>query len=128
MGLIVKDYRLTPYELELLDVIWNLEEASVQEVCDALPRDLAYTTVMTTLSLLVQKKKVLERVKRGRAYIYKPAITREEVSRFMLGQIKQVLHQDSLPSLMLNLLENEEISEDDINALKAAIRKLEDLQ
>ncbi|MFI4847508.1 MAG: BlaI/MecI/CopY family transcriptional regulator [Gimesia chilikensis] len=121
----MKDYRLTPYELELMDVIWDLGEASVQDVCDALPRDLAYTTVMTTLSLLVQKKKVLKRVKNGRAYIYQPVVSREEVSRSMLGQIKQVLLKDSLPSLMLNLLEEENISEDDINALKEAIRKLE---
>jgi predicted transcriptional regulator len=121
----VKDYRLTPYELELMDVIWDLGEASVQDVCDALPRDLAYTTVMTTLSLLVQKKKVLKRVKNGRAYIYQPVVSREEVSRSMLGQIKQVLLKDSLPSLMLNLLEEENISADDINALKEAIRKLE---
>ncbi|WP_242022294.1 BlaI/MecI/CopY family transcriptional regulator [Gimesia chilikensis] len=121
----MKDYRLTPYELELMDVIWDLGEASVQDVCDALPRDLAYTTVMTTLSLLVQKKKVLKRVKDGRAYIYQPVVSREEVSRSMLGQIKQVLLKDSLPSLMLNLLEEENISEDDINALKEAIRKLE---
>ncbi|WP_228030535.1 BlaI/MecI/CopY family transcriptional regulator [Gimesia benthica] len=121
----MKDYRLTPYELELMDVIWDLGEASVQDVCDALPRNLAYTTVMTTLSLLVQKKKVLKRVKNGRAYIYQPVVSREEVSRSMLGQIKQVLLKDSLPSLMLNLLEEEKISEDDINALKEAIRKLE---
>ncbi len=121
----MKDYRLTPYELELMDVIWDLGKASVQDVCDALPRDLAYTTVMTTLSLLVQKKKVLKRVKNGRAYIYQPVVSREEVSRSMLGQIKQVLLKDSLPSLMLNLLEEENISADDISALKEAIRKLE---
>ncbi|QDT19805.1 BlaI/MecI/CopY family transcriptional regulator [Gimesia chilikensis] len=121
----MKDYRLTPYELELMDVIWDLGEASVQDVCDALPRDLAYTTVMTTLSLLVQKKKVLKRVKNGRAYIYQPVVSREEVSRSMLGQIKQVLLKNSLPSLMLNLLEEENISADDISALKEAIRKLE---
>lgn len=122
----MKDYRLTPYELELMDVIWNLKEASVQEVCDALPRELAYTTVMTTLSLLVQKKKVLKRCKRKRAYIYQPVVTREEVSRSMLGQIKQVLLGNSLPDLVLNLLEDEKISEDDISALKDAIQKLEE--
>jgi len=33
-----------------------------------------------------------------------------------------------LPSLMLNLLEDEEMSSDDINALKAAIHKLENQQ
>lgn len=121
----MKDYRLTHYELELMGVIWELKEASVQDVCDALPRDLAYTTVMTTLTLLAQKKKVLKRIKRGRAYIYQPAVTREQVSQSMLGQLKQVLLGDSLPTLMLSLLENENVSEDDITALKQAINKLE---
>ncbi|MCA9016259.1 MAG: BlaI/MecI/CopY family transcriptional regulator [Planctomycetaceae bacterium] len=108
-----------------MGVIWELEEASVQDVCDALPRELAYTTVMTTLSLLAKKKKVLKRIKRGRAYIYRPAVTREEVSQSMLGQLKQVLLGDSLPTLMLNLLESESMSTDDITALNNAISRLE---
>ncbi|WP_299460937.1 BlaI/MecI/CopY family transcriptional regulator [uncultured Gimesia sp.] len=124
-GMPVKDYRLTHYELELMGVIWELEEASVQDVCDALPRELAYTTVMTTLTLLAKKKKVLHRVKRGRAYIYRAAVSREAVSQSMLSQLKQVLLGDSLPTLMVNLLENENMSESDISALKTAINKLE---
>ena len=64
--------RLTRYELELMDVLWSRGEGTVQDVCDALHRPLAYTTVMTTLRLLEDKKKVLQRVKRGRAYVYRP--------------------------------------------------------
>ena len=57
--------RLTRYELELMDVLWQRGEGTVQEVCDQLGRPLAYTTVMTTLRLLHSKKKVLKRVKRS---------------------------------------------------------------
>ena len=57
--------RLTRYELELMDVLWRLGQGTVQDVCDNLNRELAYTTVMTTLRLLHSKKKVLKRVKRG---------------------------------------------------------------
>src|SRR6478752_4399996 len=49
--------RLTRCELELMDVLWQKGEATVQEVCDELTRPLAYTTVMTTLGLLHSKKK-----------------------------------------------------------------------
>src|SRR3978361_2133798 len=73
--------RLTRCELELMDVLWQKGEATVQEVCDQLTRPLAYTTVMTTLGLLHSKKKVLKRVKRGRAHVYQPLISRDEVSR-----------------------------------------------
>ena len=32
------EHRLTRYELELMDVLWELGEGSVQEVCDKLER------------------------------------------------------------------------------------------
>src|SRR5689334_5989047 len=66
--------RLTRYELEIMDVVWKAGEATVQDVCDGLKRTLAYTTVMTTLTLLESKKKVLERTKRGRAFVYRPLV------------------------------------------------------
>lgn len=121
----MKDYKLTNYELELMDVIWRQGEATVQDVCNSLSRELAYTTVMTTLSLLVNKKKVLNRVKQGRSYLYRPTVTRDEVSVFVLDHVKKVLLEDSPSKFVLSFLENEEISDDDIAAIKKAIRKLE---
>ena len=118
--------RLTRYELELMDVLWQRGEATVQEVCDELKRPLAYTTVMTTLSLLHSKKKVLTRVKRGRAHVYRPAVTREDVSGAVIRDLKHVLFDDQLPALVLGLLGDGKFSREDLKALKSAIRKLEE--
>lgn len=118
-------FRLTRYELELMDVLWNRGEATVQEVCDQLGRPLAYTTVMTTLRLLHSKKKVLKRVKRGRAHVYQPAVTREDVSRSVIRDLQAVLFADRLPTLMLGLLENGRFSQEDVDALKVALEKVE---
>lgn len=117
--------RLTRYELELMDVLWRLGEGTVQDVCDGLERPLAYTTVMTTLRLLHSKKKVLNRIKRGRAHVYQPCVTRDEVSRSVLGDLQGVLFREELPSLMLGLLQDGSFSADDIQSLKAAIRNVE---
>lgn len=117
--------RLTRYELELMDVLWDLGEGTVQEVCDKLDRPLAYTTVMTTLSLLNGKKRVLERRKSGRAFVYRPLVSREEVSRSMITELREVLFGNQLPTLVLNLLSAEAMSERDIAALRAALEKLE---
>jgi BlaI family penicillinase repressor len=117
--------RLTRCELELMDVLWQKGEATVQEVCDQLTRPLAYTTVMTTLGLLHSKKKVLKRVKRGRAHVYQPSITRDEVSRAVLSDLRDVLFADQVPMLVLGLLEDGRFSQADVEALKAAIRKVE---
>jgi predicted transcriptional regulator len=117
--------RLTRYELELMDVLWEIGEGTVQDVCDKLDRPLAYTTVMTTLSLLEGKKAVLERNKRGRAYVYRPLVTRDEVSRSVISELRNVLFGNRLPSLVLNLLSDEKVGESDIAALRAALDKLE---
>lgn len=108
-----------------MDVLWQKGEATVQQVCDELKRPLAYTTVMTTLSLLHSKKKVLKRVKRGRAHVYQPAVSRDEVSRAVIGDLRTVLFADRLPMLMLGLLEDGTFSQEDVKALKAALRKVE---
>jgi predicted transcriptional regulator len=117
--------RLTRYELELMDVVWRKGEATVQEVCDGLKRPLAYTTVMTTLSMLFTKKKVLKRVKRGRAHVYQPVLTRDEISRSVISDLRDVLFADRLPQLVMGLLEGRQLSAEEIAELKEAIRKLE---
>jgi predicted transcriptional regulator len=109
--------RLTRYELELMDVIWRLGEATV-----------AYTTVMTTLRLLHSKKKVLKRVKRGRAHVYRPLVSREEISRTVLTDLQDVLFRDRLPSLVLGMLEEGEFSPQDIDAIKTALKKVKALE
>lgn len=119
------EHRLTRYELELMDVLWELEEGTVQDVCDRLERPLAYTTVMTTLTLLSTKKRTLERRKSGRAFIYRPSVSREEVSRSMISDLREVLFGKQLPTLVLNLLSDESISESDLVSLRAALEKLE---
>jgi predicted transcriptional regulator len=121
----MKFSRLTRCELELMDVLWQKGEATVQEVCDELTRPLAYTTVMTTLGLLHSKKKVLKRIKRGRAHVYQPIVSRDEISRAVLTDLRDVLFGDQLPTLVLSLIEDGKFSHEDVQALKEAIRKVE---
>jgi predicted transcriptional regulator len=108
-----------------MDVVWRRGEATVQDVCDALARPLAYTTVMTTLSLLERNKKVLRRRKRGKAFVYEAIVSRDEVSRSLIGELRDLLFGGSMPSLVLNLVEDESVSKDDIRALQSALRRLE---
>jgi predicted transcriptional regulator len=80
---------------------------------------------MTTLRLLHSKKKVLKRNKRGRAHVYQPTVSRDEVSHSVIRDLQDVLFADRLPTLMLGLLEDGKFSEDDVKALKSALRKVE---
>ena len=61
-----------PLEAEVLGVLWASDVAlSPGDVQQALPQQLAYTTVMTTLARLAEKG-VVTRQRHGRAYLYRP--------------------------------------------------------
>jgi BlaI family penicillinase repressor len=124
-GVAMPGRHLTRYELEIMDVVWRLGEVTVHDVCANLTRPLAYTTVMTTLGVLERKKGVLDRTKRGRAYVYRPVVSRDEISRDLLKELREVMFGGSLPSLVLNLLSDDSVSKSDIQALKEALRRVE---
>ena len=121
----VAGYKLTRCELELMDVLWTIGQGSVQDVCLRIDRNLAYTTVMTTLNLLASRKKVLRREKSGRAFIYTPLVSREEVSRSVLTELRDVLFGNRFPAVVLNLLAESSESGHDARILREALEKLE---
>lgn len=118
-------HSLTKCELEVMQVVWERGAVTVQDVVDALERTLAYTTVMTTLKILSEKRRVLRRTKQGRAHVYTAAVTREAVCQSMTRDLTQRLFRGSAKSMVLNLLGNEKLSAADIDELKAAIASLE---
>lgn len=65
-------------EARLMDAVWALEEASVQEVIDHLGGTLNYKTTMTVLNRLVGKG-VLQRRKVGKAFFYSATASRDEL-------------------------------------------------
>lgn len=73
-------------ELELMEILWSRPDSSVRDVVDRLRRPLAYTTVMTTLDRLY-KKELLGRHKSQRAFLYSPALSRQEWERQRAGTL-----------------------------------------
>jgi predicted transcriptional regulator len=64
-------------ERQVLDETWQRGEVSVRDIYLAFEERIAYTTLMTTLDRLFRKK-ILDRRKDGRAFLYSPTVTREE--------------------------------------------------
>ena len=95
---------LGPLEERLLEALWSRGSATVRELMEEVGRDLAYTTVMTTLDRLF-KKNLLSREAEGRAFRYKPLVTREELHREAAGEaLRQLLDASPAPSLPLSYL------------------------
>ena len=81
--------RLGEREREVLEVLWTQGSATVQQVAKGLTTALAYTTVMTTLDRLY-KKGLLQRSKQDRAFVYKPAFSKNDMER---GRASEMLHR-----------------------------------
>jgi predicted transcriptional regulator len=67
-------------ERQVLEETWRQGETSVRDVFIAFDERVAYTTLMTTLDRLY-KKRLLSRRKGGRAFLYSPLVTREELEQ-----------------------------------------------
>jgi predicted transcriptional regulator len=79
---------LAPLELDCMNTLWPIGEGTVREIRDQLAPRLprAYTTIMTIMDRLARKG-IVERRKKGRAYIYKPSLSVEDARTHALGQI-----------------------------------------
>jgi predicted transcriptional regulator len=96
--------QLGPLEQRLLETLWKRGTATVRELVDEACRDLAYTTVMTTLDRLF-KKNLLAREAEGRAFRYTPRFTREELHLEVAGEaFRQLLDASPAASLPLSYL------------------------
>jgi predicted transcriptional regulator len=84
-------------ETSLMDILWARGESSVRHVFESIDRQLAYTTVMTTLDRLF-KKGLLERRKSGRAFHYTPGLTRLEWEQRRAGDLISALLSGPGPS------------------------------
>lgn len=87
------EVRLHDLEAAIMDVVWSrkLKSFSVGDVLAILEkqRDIAYTTVMTTVVRL-HTKGLLSRVRDGKRYLYQPKFSREE---FLHDTAREVLDE-----------------------------------
>jgi predicted transcriptional regulator len=95
---------LAPLELDCMNTLWPVGEATVREIRDLLAprRPRAYTTIMTIMDRLARKG-IVERKKVGRAYIYRPNLTAEEARSQALGQVVENYFGGSKEALIAQL-------------------------
>jgi len=115
---------LSPAETEILRLVWQSEPVTVQDICDALPKDraIAYATVQTVLRRL-EKKGYVKHDMQGKAHSFTAAVKREQVIKRTVGDfIDRLFGGDPLP-LMLHLADQSDLDADDIDELKKLIER-----
>ena len=119
---------LTAAEAEVMDVIWSTSPIVIPAILERIPRPLAYTTVMTTVKILEEKGFVNKCGKQGRAYLYEPAIDREQVRRSMTDELANRLFNGSIKSLVLSLVRQSGVTAEELAEVKQLIEEMESKQ
>lgn len=116
----------TELELQILKILWEQSAATAQQVrselATAYDRTLARTSVVTTLNVMVDKQ-IVDRQQQGKAYVFTPRVTEQEICSGMLGDLLQRVFDGSAEALVLNLLDSEQISDAEHEALRRLINE-----
>src|SRR5882762_2242704 len=115
---------LTSQELEIMKVIWRSGASTVRDVYEALleRRKIAYTTVMTMMNILEQKG-YLKKSQKDRAYVYQAARPQKQVIRGMVREFVDRVFNGSAEPLLLHLVEDQRLSNDDLEEIRRMMRE-----
>jgi len=115
---------LTPLELEIMNILWDDGPATVAEVQPKLKGDLAYTTVMTMLNVLLRKRKV-KRVQEGRAFRYRPIVTRRRAVGSAVEDLVKRMFGGRTEDLVMSLVETRGLTSKELDRLSKKVAEVE---
>lgn len=112
----------TEVELEILQVLWAHEPATVREVVDILnkTRPRAYTSILSMLNVMFEKSLVVREMQ-GRAHVYRSSKSREKTLGSVVKDLLGRAFEGSTTSLITQLLEQSQPSAEELAEIRKAI-------
>jgi len=119
--------KLTRFELEIMQSLWELGSASVREIQEQLPakKRPAYTTVQTMIYRLEEKGAVRRVKKIGNAHVFEPLVTRKAAHSRLITELLDFFGGSARP-LMAHLAEAGKLSLEDIREMEVLLSQQED--
>ena len=114
------DVSFTDRELDVMNVLWDRGSATVTEVREALPDDLAYTTVLTILRTL-EEKGYITHEEEGRAHRYVPAVERDKAGKSAVGKMLRKLFSGSPEMMLTHMVSDKKLSQADLKRMRKLI-------
>ena len=108
---------LTPRESQIMAVLWNRGEALAEEIRRELADEPHDSTVRTLLRVL-EGKGYVKHVKRGKAFIYRPAVRQAKAQRQAILRLVKQFFGGSPEALVMRLLEDEQITPEQLDELR----------
>ena len=124
----MQDKRISLGRLEaaVLNVLWDLGEATVAQVVEGLPagRERHYNTCSTVLTRLA-KRKLVARTAAGRGHVYRALVSREELGRAYLESVRRDVFGGSLRGLVAALVDPRDARKADVKKLRSLLDDIE---
>jgi len=116
--------RPTESELELLQILWQKEPATVRDIYDALneERTSGYTTVLKMLQIMTTKGLVV-RDEANRAHVYRAAFSQDAMQSRLLADLSNRLFAGSAAQLALHALSMGPASESELAEIRALLER-----
>lgn len=121
----IKKLKPTESELEILQILWNKEQATVREVHEELSKnkDSGYTTTLKLLQIMFEKG-LVTRDDSNKTHIYQPAVTRQKTQKQLLDKMINTLFAGSSTQLVLQALGNQKASKDELEEIQKYLDNL----
>ena len=121
----IKKLKPTESELEILQILWDKEQATVREVHEELSKnkDSGYTTTLKLLQIMFEKG-LVTRDDSSKTHIYQPAVTKQKTQKQLLDKMINTLFAGSSTQLVLQALGNQKTSKDELEEIQKYLDNL----
>lgn len=117
--------QLTKAEEQIMQILWDLQEASVKEVIDKLPEPKpAYNTVSTIVRIL-ETKEFVDHKPVGRGFLYFPIIEKETYSNQSLHKLMNGYFDGSFKSMVSFFVKENKMDVAELEAILKEVNKKE---
>ncbi len=120
---------LSEAQTEIMNIVWDLKEVTMNEVWTALSsaRDIARNTVQTQLTRLVEKGWLTHRAE-GKAFWYRATVPRKEARSQVIQRVVDAVFGGSAEGLVMSLLDGRTLSKEEADRIRALIEAAEEEQ
>lgn len=124
-----KAIKPTESELEILQVLWNKEAATVRTVHEELAKtkEAGYTTTLKLMQIMFDKG-IVTRDDSSKTHIYKAAVSRENTQQQFLTKMIHTLFSGSTTNLVLQALGNHQASKEEIEQIEKMLLDIKNNQ
>jgi predicted transcriptional regulator len=114
---------LTQREAQIMTVLWGRGEATAEQVRTALS-DSPHDSSVRTLLRVLESKGYVRHDLRGKAYVYRPLVPRERAQKTAAKSLLEQLFAGSAENLVLRLIEENELSAEQLEEIVEEVRKV----